>query len=212
MSDLLEVLAGSTASHTVVLLDCCFSGGLGQAQFLPEDQGLVPEGVVLIVASGHDEYATETASGGVFSSLVVGALDGGAADVRGAVTAASIFAYVDEGLDGWGQRPAIRANINRLESLRQCVPQVDDAVLRRLPEWFPSPDSIFALSPEFEPDAVPEDPESEAVFKLLQSCNRARLVDPVGEEHMYYAAMNNTGCRLTALGVRYWRMATEGRL
>ena len=26
------------------------------------------------------------------------------------------------------------------------------------------------------------------------------LVVPVGEEHMYYAAMNSTACRLTALG------------
>jgi hypothetical protein len=29
---------------------------------------------------------------------------------------------------------------------------------------------------------------------------------------MYYAAMNSTGCRLTALGGHYRRLASEGRI
>ena len=29
---------------------------------------------------------------------------------------------------------------------------------------------------------------------------------------MYYAAMNSTGCRLTALGRFYWKLADDGRI
>jgi hypothetical protein len=40
----------------------------------------------------------------------------------------------------------------------------------------------------------------------------ARLVEPVGADHLYFAAMQSGACRLTALGRHYWRMADEGRL
>ena len=35
---------------------------------------------------------------------------------------------------------------------------------------------------------------------------------PVGEEHMYFAAMNSKACRLTALGSQCWRLANEKKL
>jgi hypothetical protein len=44
-----------------------------------------------------------------------------------------------------------------------------------------------------------------------QRYRAATLVDPVGEEHMYYAAMNSTSCQLTPLGRHYWHMAEERR-
>ena len=44
---------------------------------------------------------------------------------------------------------------------------------------------------------------------LLQRCRAAKLVEPVGEDHMYYAAMNSRSCALTPLGRHYWRMASN---
>ena len=36
-------------------------------------------------------------------------------------------------------------------------------------------------------------------FKELQLYESVGLIEPVGEEHMYFAAMNSKSCRLTPL-------------
>jgi hypothetical protein len=81
-----------------------------------------------------------------------------------------------------------------------------------LKDWFPSEDYDFALDPSFEPTEAPEHPEHEKIFSGLQRFRACRLVEPIGEEHMYYAAMRSTGCRLTPLGAHYWRLVQEGRI
>lgn len=84
--------------------------------------------------------------------------------------------------------------------------------LRRLPEFFPGTNEDFALDPSYEPDAAPNHGEHEAIFAVLQHFRAAKLVEPVGAEHMYYAAMESKSCRLTPLGQHYRHMASEGRL
>ena len=50
------------------------------------------------------------------------------------------------------------------------------------------------------------------MFKELQICNRHGLVVPVDAEHMYYAAINSTSCKLTALGAHYRKLAAMSRI
>jgi hypothetical protein len=38
------------------------------------------------------------------------------------------------------------------------------------------------------------------------------LVEPVGAEHMYFAAIESKACRLTLLGRHYWHVAEDGRM
>jgi hypothetical protein len=128
------------------------------------------------------------------------------------VTVASIYAYVDESLGPWHQRPLFKAHLSTLISLRNTKPAIDVAILRRFPEWFPSIDAEFRLDPSFEPLAEPEDKDHEEIFGALQKCRAAKLVEPVDEEHMYFAAMHSKSCRLTPLGRHYWRLANEGRI
>src|SRR6185437_12358912 len=117
------------------------------------------------------------------------------------------YAYVDQALGPWDQRPLFRASVSKLISLRSNKPAVPPTVLRQLPAWFPGTDHIFQLDPSYEPDADPPDPDHEKVFGQLQRCRAAKLLEPVGEVHMYYAAMNRKGCQLTPLGKHYWRLA-----
>jgi hypothetical protein len=105
-----------------------------------------------------------------------------------------------------------KANIDRLQNVRTCGPSVPLPVLRCLPDWFPDPHQEFPLDPSFEPDADPSNPENEGIFGQLQKCTAAKLVVPVGEDHMYFAAMNSKSCKLTALGRRYHRLAAQGRV
>jgi hypothetical protein len=200
----------SPAKERIILLDCCHAGAIDQILATRTPVAL-NEGVSILAGCRSEESALETQGRGVFTSLVCAALDGGAADVRGFVTAASIYAYVDEILTPWDQRPLFRASVAGLRSIRKAKHTVSDDVLRRLIKHFPSEDYKFPLDPSFEPTAEPHDVEHEEIFDWLQRLRGARLVEPIGTLHMYFAAMQSKCCELTALGRAYWRQAKNGR-
>lgn len=207
-----EALMDKFDGEAVVILDCCFSGGAGIPVAFGPDVSIVRSGRSILTASRSDQTAAETLSGrGAFSEYLEGALDGGAADVMGHVTVAGLYAYLSEAFGAWDQRPTFKANVDRLQDIRRCEPRPSLHVLRKLPHWFPSSDHVFPLDPSYEPDAEPNHPDNEQTFGELQKCVSARLVEPVGADHMYFAAMQSEGCRLTPLGRRYRRLAAEGR-
>jgi hypothetical protein len=157
----------------------------------------------------------------LFTGLILEGLNGSAADIRGNITPASLYSLVDQTRGPWEQRPIYKAKVQTFISLRQVNPKVPLETLRRLPTYFPDPTAVFALDPSFEPDRenvpdrvkhVPADPTNAAVFKELQRCNRHGLVNPVGTEDMYYAAINSTGCKLTTIGAQYRKLAELNRL
>jgi hypothetical protein len=212
MSDVLIFASKSEAREVIVILDCCHSGALGQLPTIDNDKALLRQGMTVLTAARDTEVAVEVAGAGLFTSLVSEALHGGAADVCGKVTIASVYAYVDQALGAWDQRPLFKSHVSKLTSLRQCPPAVPLELLRLLPRYFKSSADEFKLDPSFEPDAEPRHPEHEAIFGHLQKYRAARLVEPVGEEHMFFAAMNSKSCRLTALGRFYWHLANSGKI
>jgi uncharacterized caspase-like protein len=212
LSSVLTLANDSEARERIIILDSCHSGHLGTVPAAGSSAVQLQEGVSVLTASRSTEYAMEVGGGGLFTDLVVGALEGGASDVLGETTVAAVYAYVEQALGPWDQRPMFRANVAKLVSLRCNQASVPREILRLLPGWFPTADSVFALDPSYEPDAEPAHADKEAVFGQLQKCRASKLVEPVGEEHMYFAAMKSTGCRLTPLGVHYWRLAQGGRL
>lgn len=211
-SEVLAKVSDSNVGEVIVILDCCFAGAAGGIPQLGISATALREGVSILAASRGDQTSAETLTGrGLFSTFLEGALAGGAADVLGRVTVAGLYAYLDESFGAWDQRPAFKANVDRLHELRRCEPAVPLEQLRRISEFFPDPDLEFPLDPSYEPDADPEDPEHEGVFDILQKYRAAKLLEPVGAAHMYFAAMQSTGCRLTPLGKHYQHMASEGR-
>ncbi|MCY1188158.1 hypothetical protein D9M73_292270 [compost metagenome] len=83
--------------------------------------------------------------------------------------------------------------------------------MRKLPEWFLQADTVFELDPSFEPsESAYFVPEHGEIFTQLRLCNRHSLVEPVDAEQLYSAAINHTGCRLTALGTYFRELAIKG--
>lgn len=199
-------------SEVAIIIDSCHSGWMGTVPAVDNAHASLREGLSILSASRPSQPSLERGDRGVFTELVCSALDGGAADILGNVSVASVYAYVDQALSAWDQRPLFKSHVSRMLSLRTAKPAIDVAVLRRLPQWFATPDAEFGLSPRHEPTAEPRDSEAEATFRCLQRCNRVKLVEPIDEEDMYYAAINGTGCRLTALGRFYWKLADTGRI
>jgi hypothetical protein len=199
-------------TEVAMIIDSCHSGWLGAVPAVDNMQAALREGLSILSAARASQPSLERGQAGVFTGLVCSALDGGAADILGNVSVASIYAYVDQALGAWDQRPLFKSHVSRMLSLRTAKPAIDIAILQRLPEWFASREAEFPLSPRYEPTAEPHDSEAESIFRCLQRCNRVKLVEPVGEEDMYFAAIHSTACRLTALGGFYWKLANDGRI
>lgn len=212
MSSVMTAIQKSPVSEVIIILDCCFSGAAAQVPQLGSIGSMIRQGVSILAASRGDQTSAETIDGGTFTTSLVAGLEGGAADVVGKVTVAGLYAYLTELFGPWDQRPTFKANVDRLHEVRNCKPAVPLDELRQLPTIFPTVDGELPLDPSYEPDAEPKDPDHEATFAVLQRCRAAKLVEPVGNEHMYFAAMQSLSCRLTPLGQHYWRLVDRRRL
>ena len=54
--------------------------------------------------------------------------------------------------------------------------------------------------------------EHEEIFSILQKYVKLNLVVPIGEEHMYYAAIHNKACKLTVQGQHYWELVKNNKI
>ena len=212
MDYILNLANKSKAKDKIVILDCCNSGSFGSPELTEGKISQLAEGLSILTASRGTESALEINGRGVFTSLLVDALQGGAADLRGHVTPGSIYAYIDQALGAWDQRPIFKTNVSRFTSLRTINPPVPLEILRKITEYFPSPEVEHQLDPSYEFTEKSAKENNVKIFKNLQKFESVGLVVPVDEEHMYFAAINSKSCRLTAMGYQYWRLVTEKRL
>lgn len=212
MDDILSLANQSKAKNKVIILDCCHSGALGSPTISGNTIAQLSEGLSVLTASRDSESAVEVDGAGVFTSLVVDALQGGAADLRGNITPGSLYAYVDEALGAWDQRPIFKTNVSSFASLRKIAPKVPFETMRKITSYFATPESEHPLNPTYEDTDPRAIPENVFIFKDLQKFQSVGLVVPVDEEFMYFAAMNSKSCRLTALGYQYWRLVNEKKL
>lgn len=218
LGDVLTLANGSPARNKVVVLDSCHSGIAGTPPG-PANLAALSEGLTVLTASTAEQYATEENGRGVFTSLLVDALHGGAANLTGDITPGSVYAHVDQSLGAWEQRPVFKTNVRQFVSLRRVAPPIELEDLRRLTEFFPASGAQFLLDPTFEPEMkgrdpgmAPPDPDNTRKFAILQRYNRLNLVVPVDAPHMWHAAMQSKSCRLTVLGEHYRRLVERGRI
>lgn len=221
MSEVLGYANNSKCKNKIIILDCCYSGKFGESPVIQSNESTLGEGVTIMTASSRDEVAMESDGQGLFTSLFLQGLRGSAADITGKITPAGIYAFIDQSLGAWQQRPVFKTNTSHFISIRDIEPRVPKSILRRLGQYFGSPSSEFRLDPSFEftnnPDfeheiVVPFSIEENVnVFKELQLFESVGLVEPVDEEHMYFAAMKSKSCKLTALGLHYWKLSKDTR-
>lgn len=219
MDDILRWANNSKIKNRIIILDCCFSGNMGNFSG-DGTKAMLANGVTILTASKADQPSVEFAGHGVFTALLLSALEGGAADLLGYVTPGSVYSYIDTALGTWGQRPVFKSNVSTFDIIRKVAPPIDVNILRSLPNIFENGSSID-LDPSFEETNVREvehkviepyaNKENTILFKKLQKLTSNGLVRPVGEDHMYYAAMRNKSCELTALGEYYLNLAQEGK-
>ena len=216
LDDVMGIVAQSKAQNKVIILDSCHSGLAGSSNEM-KNYSVLHNGTTILAACDENQYSSEKNGHGVFTNLLIEALYGGAMNLLGEVSPGSIYSYIDRSLGGWEQRPIFKANIKTFVSLRKNAPPIDISELRRITEIFIEPQDELKLDPTYEPDkhAVENkevNKEHEAVFDILQKYVKLNLVVPVGEKHMYYAAINSKSCKLTAQGQHYWNMVKKGTI
>lgn len=212
MNDILFLANKSLCKNRIIILDCCHSGRMGNFTAISPGTAYIAEGLTILTASRDNESAVEVNGHGVFTNLLLDALAGGAADLMGSITPGSIYAYIDQALGAWAQRPVFKTNITRFTSIRRITPQVPREILWKLITYFPAATYQFPLDPEYEYTYEGSKQEKVIVLKDLQRFESVGLVVPSGEQHMYWAAMNSKACKLTALGYHYWRLVKDKRI
>lgn len=211
LSDLLKIAYNSEARNKLIILDSCHSGAAGNmANF--EEFSMIKEGMTILTACGSEQYASEINGHGVYTSLLVDALYGGAMNLLGEVTPGSVYAHIDQSLGPWEQRPLFKTNISNFVSLRKNAPPILLSELHQLTSLFLNCGDEFRLNPTFEFTEEDHIDENCKIFKVLQNFNRVNLVIPVDAEHMYFAAMESKSCKLTPLGLHYWKLVKNNRI
>ena len=211
LNEILQIANKSKAKNRLIILDSCHSGFAGTTAVSTSFAEL-SEGLTILTASSEEQYAMEENGGGVFTGLLVDALSGAAANLVGEITPGSVYAHIDQSLGPWEQRPIFRTNVKNFVSLRRVQPPIALDDLQRLTEFFPAPGYQFPLDPSYEPTSPSANIENTRVLTILQRYARVNLVKPVGEDHMYFAAMNGKCCQLTALGEHYRRLVERERI
>jgi hypothetical protein len=211
MSELVTLANQSKAQEVVLILDCCYAGAAGDSPY-GNPMTELRKGVTILAAARPTELAKEELGRGVFSKLVVEALQGGAADIRGFVDAASVYSHAAQTLGPWDQKPLFKCYTDGPQILRRCQPRVPDELLRRLPKLFPTADSTHRMAPSYEvtdPSAIPEHVAIFDDFKVLR--DGGLLVTCSGRD-LYWAAVDSEEVRLTPPGQRYYRMVRAKRI
>lgn len=219
LQDVLNIANASRCKDKIIILDSCHSGFMGSISTAGQSTAVINEGVTILTASRSIEASVEINGHGLFTSLLIEALCGSAADITGYITPGGIYAYIDKALGPWEQRPVFKTNVTRFTPLRKVTPQVDISIIRRICTYFPREDAEMPIDPSFEPtnslDVMHEvmqpyaNPDNTKIFSDLQKLEGIGLVVPVGEEHMYFAAMRSKTCALTSIGKQYWRLVKD---
>lgn len=223
---LADIIAMANDAHpqiksTVIILDCCHAGFLGEVPGLAnKDVSVIGKGVTILAAADRSQSADEDGGHGVFTNIMLDGLNGSASDILGRITPASVYALVDQTLGGWGQRPVYKANVDKFITLRQIAPKVAPDILRKLKDYFPTASHVFAVDPSFEKDRghfteqfkdIAFNEANFIVFREMQAYFKVNLVVPVDHPFPWDAAMHSTGFRLTAQGAHYRRLAVDKR-
>ncbi|MBM9459500.1 caspase family protein [Nocardioides sp. zg-536] len=222
VSELMTLANGSAARTVTIILDCCFSGDVGNTPGLQSMQvapdfrkeiAVVSSGVTVLAASKSTEVSMESRGHGQFTRLLLDGLDGAATDHLGNITALSLYAHASRAFDAWEQTPVFKANLADAVVLRQGPSWISVEDVRRLPQHFASEADRITLTLEHEGEGRPLSAPGTAEQQELDYLKRLRnvgLATTENDEDFYFATLNGHEVYLTPAGRMLWTLAKRG--
>lgn len=216
MDELLTLANQAAEQETIIILDSCMSGAMGNPRSIqgdgPYQKSLLGSNVSILAASRENEASIESGEHGLFTTLLIDALDGLAANILGNITLPTIYAHIEGALGPWDQRPIYKTYMTKVSVIRKAQPPIDLVELRRLVELFPEPDALYQLSPDYEYEKVAET-EKQSIGRLFKRYRDIGLVCAAQEgDDFYWAAMEARSLKLTQLGRYFWRLIKDRRI
>jgi Caspase domain len=224
MQEIVDMASNSLANDILIILDCCHGGNLANLSTFNNEKNRNPlavirENMTVIAASRSTQIAMEGSEHGLFTAAVLDALEGGAADHMGWVTASSIYAYVERRFGPWDQRPIYKSHATGVTVVRECAPLIDRLKLYKLLELFPTQEYQYQLDPEYEPEdefGNTREPINElkvAIAQLLKEYRDAGLIRPEVEgEQLFWTARRSHTVKLTPRGREYWWLINKKKI
>jgi hypothetical protein len=224
MQEIVQMAIDSTARDIILILDCCHSGDMADPSILKRGSdplAILRENMTVIAASLKTQASVEAGQHGLFTASLLDALNGGAADHMGWVTAPSIYAYVERRFGSWAerQRPVYKSYATSVRVVRECAPLIDRLKLRKLVELFPEQDFKYRLTPGHEPEDEhgrvhkPVDKNKVAIATLIKDYRDAGLARPsILGEQLYWTARRRHTVELTARGCEYWWLVKNKKI
>ncbi len=224
MQEVVDLAINSKARQILLILDCCHSGDIANSASLNASGGRNPlatirENMTVIAASRSTEPAIETKGHGLFTAALLDALEGGAADHMGYVTAPALYTYASRRFAAWDQAPVYKTSATQVFLVRECEPLIDRLQLRQLSNLFPSAEFKFPLDPEYEPEdengnvKEPVNRQKVAIAQLFKAYRDAGLLKPSNPKlQLYWVARQNGTVELTARGREYWWLLVNEKI
>jgi hypothetical protein len=214
----------SPARQILLILDCCHSGDIANPATINRETGKSPlatlrEDMTVIAASRSLEVAIEAGGHGLFTGALLDALEGGAADHMGFVTAPSLYGYVSRRFTAWDQRPVYKTNATDVLTVRECAPLIARLQLRQIATYFPAADYRYRLDPEYEPEdehgnvKEPVNKDKVAIAQLFKAYRDAGLLKPSDPGlQLYWVARRSDTVELTPRGREYWWLVVNDKI
>ncbi|MCX2966852.1 caspase family protein [Gordonia aquimaris] len=244
-NDLMVLVNTSKAESITLILDCCFSGGVGNEDgHIPDwaevgsdpfrpDRAVIREGLAILTAARKYEPALEVERAGerpvgAFTELLIGGLEGGAADVLGYITSLDLYAYAAQGFTDSTQRPTFKAHVDkarpirrvkaplRREQLVKIVQIFDEGHAKKLTAEHDYVPGCAGAKPRtgegvvYEPfSGSPAQCELDAI-KLFRNGGLVATTTP--DQDLWDCCHNGDTVELTGIGKYYWSLVNRGLL
>lgn len=224
MQEVVDRALQSPAHQILLILDCCHSGDIANPVTMRRGSGMNPlatlrENMTVIAASRATQEAIEAGGHSLFTAALLDALQGGAADHMGIVTAPSLYVYASRRFTAKDQRPVYKTNATEVLSVRRCEPLIERLQLRQLVTHFPDAHYKYPLDPEHEPEdehgkvKEPVNHEKVAIAQLFKIYRDAGLLKPTNpKRQLFWVARYSETVELTPLGREYWWLVKYDKL
>jgi hypothetical protein len=212
LSEVVTMANNSKATEVIIILDCCYSGGIGNFAELGDRKVILREGVSLLTGSRDTQYSMERGGYGVFTTIIYDALKGGAADILGKVNVARLYNYVDIMLDSWDQRPVFKSHVSKMIPLRNCTPKIPSETLRNLSKYFHGSKKGIQLSKDYIAGEEVENGLTSVMSDLRQYHANGLLLPEKGIVSLDECAKKDKACVLTPLGEYYKDLVNNNRI
>lgn len=208
--EIMDSLQRSRIPNIILVLDCCFSGALGDLPILEREFTFLRSGLSIFASSHSAVSAIQSYGRGLFTEMILNGLKGGASDLVGNVYLSSVFSFVSSMNSILDHQPILKAYSNQMTLIRKAQPKVEATTLRRLGEYFLNSDEL-SLDPSYEKTLDPRNIKKEQILDDLRVFRNAGLVKPSGAISLYEAIIHQKHCTLTELG-KYYRNMIRGNV